>query len=475
MATVEPMAAPTRRGTELALLVLALFVGMSAYVIVSLRINGTIPVTLLRDTGGLALLTLALHLVVRRTAPYADPVLIPLVTTLNGVGLAMIYRLDLAANPDTGLAGRQLAWTGLSIVAAAAVLLILRDHRTLRRFTYLFLLAGIGLLMLPLIPGLGQEIYGARIWIRIGPMSFQPAELAKIALAIFFAGYLVTNRDTLALAGPRILGLHLPRPRDLGPLLLALGVSLVLLVAQRDLGTSLLFFGMFLAVLYIATERGSWILIGLVLFAGGAALAVWQFPHVYARFYGWRHALDNDVYYADYGSGQVVGGWFGMAGGGLFGAGWGEGFPQLVPMASSDFIIAALGEELGLVGLVALLILLMVLVERGMRTALGCRDGFGKLLAGGLSFAVAWQTFVVVGGVTGIIPITGLTTPFLAYGGSSLLANWIIVALLLRISDNARRPVPPPPDRPLVLDAPESETPAAGAPALDTSAPQGAR
>src|SRR5665811_119839 len=266
----------------------------------------------------------------------------------------------------------------------------------------------------------------------------------KIALAIFFAGYLVTTRDTLALAGPNVLGLQLPRPRDLGPILLAWLVSLAVLVLQRDLGTSLLFFGLFVGMLYLATERLSWVIIGAGLFIGGAALAARVFTHVGARFDVWLHALDNDFFNANPGSGQLVRGLFGMASGGLFGTGWGQGRPDLVPYAESDFIVASLGEELGLTGLLAILVLYLVLAQRGLRTAIGVRDGFGKLFAGGMSFVVAFQCFVVVGGVTRIIPLTGLTMPFLAYGGSSLLANWVIAALLLRISDSARRPAPPP-------------------------------
>lgn len=426
------------------LLVLSLLLGTGAYAIVGLTRTGSLPVTFYRDTAILVGLTLIAHLVVRRFAPYADPVILPVAMALNGIGLAMMFQIQgLAARTDT-IALKQSVWTIISVFAALVVLAVLRDHRTLRRYTYLALLAGSILLILPLLPGIGTEIYGARIWIRIGPMSFQPAELAKIAFAIFCAGYLVTNRDTLALAGRKVLGLQLPRIRDFGPLLLALGVSLAVLVFQRDLGTSLLFLGIFVGMLYIATERTSWIIIGMGLFAIGAYAAVHAFSHVERRFNGWLNAMDNDVYYATGGSAQLVDGMFGMANGGLLGTGWGRGYPHLTPFSYSDFIFAALGEVLGLTGLFAILALYIVLVQRGFRIALSTRDGFGKLLAAGLSFALAWQCFVVIGGVTRIIPITGLTTPFLAYGGSSLLANWIIIALLIRISDNARRPHPLP-------------------------------
>lgn len=444
MATVAPAPVRSGRGGELGLLALALILGIGAYAIVGATLHGSLPGDFYRDCGVLVGATLVMHLAVRWRAPFADPVLLPIAVALNGVGLAMIYRVGEVTSTVRGLPANQALSTLASMVVACVIVALLRDHRTLRRYTYLALLAGVILLVLPLLPGIGREINGARIWVHVGPLSLQPAEFAKIAFAIFFAGYLVTNRDTLALAGPRVLGIQLPRWRDLGPLLLALGASISVLIFQRDLGTSLLFFGLFIAMLYIATERPSWLVIGLGLFAAGALVVVRTFPHVGSRFDAWIHAFDSDVFAAPGGSGQLVRGLFGLADGGLLGTGWGQGYPQLVPFAYSDFIVASLGEELGLTGLFALLILYVLFVQRGMRIAIGTRDGFGKLLAGGLAFAVAWQCFVVVGGVTRLIPITGLTTPFLAYGGSSLLANWIIVALLLRISDNARRPTPLP-------------------------------
>lgn len=444
MATVSPHRVRPGRSMELGLLVLALAIGVGAYALVGLATAGTLPADIYGYSVGLVALAVGLHLVMRWRAPYADPVILPVAVALNGIGLAMIYRIDVAETARgeaSTFAERQLGWTALGIVLAAVVVVLLRDHRTLRRYTYTAMVAGLVLIVLPLVPGLGTIINGARIWIRVGSYSFQPAELGKIALAIFFAGYLVTTRDTLALAGPKVLGLQLPRPRDLGPILLAWGVSLAVLVLERDLGTSLLFFGLFVAMLYLATERLSWIVIGLGLFVGGAALAATVFSHVGARFEAWLNAFDDDVFNASPGgSGQLVRGLFGMANGGLFGTGWGQGRPDLVPYAESDFIVASLGEELGLTGLLAILTLYLVLAERGLRTAIGVRDGFGKLFAGGMAFTVAFQCFVVVGGVTRIIPLTGLTMPFLAYGGSSLLANWVIAALLLRISDSARRP-----------------------------------
>ncbi len=461
MATVETHRVRAGRGTELGLLVLALAIAIAAYALVGLGATDELPADVLGYGAGLAGLALAVHLVLRWRAPYADPVILPAVIALNGIGLAMIYRIDLAreARGRTDVfADKQLAWSAISVVLACVVLVVLRDHRTLRRYTYTAMVAALVLLVLPLVPGLGVVINGARIWIRALGFSLQPAELAKIALAVFFAGYLVTHRDTLALAGPKVLGLQLPRLRDLGPIAVVWAASIALLVFQRDLGTSLLLFGLFVAMLYVATERLSWIVIGFLMFAGGVAVATATFGHVAARFHIWLHAMDQDVFDQAFGgSGQLVRGLFGLASGGLFGTGWGQGRPDLVPFAESDFIIASLGEELGLTGLMAILVLYLVLCQRGLRTAIGVRDGFGKLLAAGLAFVIAFQCFVVVGGITRIIPLTGLTTPFLAYGGSSLLANWVIAALLLRISDDARRPAP-------ALTGPLLATPAAGIP-----------
>lgn len=444
MATVAPQEVRRGRWAELGLLVLALALGIGAYALVGINTSGAAPADIVGYSAGLVALAAGLHLVLRWRAPYADPVILPTAVALNGMGLAMIYRLDLAhsaAGKDTDFAGRQLLQTAIGMGLAAGLLVVLRDHRTLRRYTYTAMVVGLGLLVLPLVPGLGTEIRGAQIWIHVAGSSFQPGELAKLVLAVFFAGYLVTTRDTLALAGPRVLGVQLPRVRDLGPIILAWVVALGVLVFESDLGTSLLFFGLFVAMLYLATERLSWVLIGVVMFVVGAAAAAQLVGHVGARFDVWLHALDTDVYDRDPGgSGQLVRGLFGMASGGLFGTGLGSGRPDLVPFAESDFIVASFGEELGLTGLMAILVCYLVLAERGLRTAIGVRDGFGKLLAGGLAFVVAFQCFVVAGGVTRLIPLTGMVMPFLAYGGSSLLSNWLIAALLLRISDGARRP-----------------------------------
>jgi cell division protein FtsW (lipid II flippase) len=430
-----------RRGAELFLLILALIISVSSYALVGLGTDDAVPADIIEYGGGMAVLAIICHMVVRFRAPYADPVILPAVVTLNGIGLAMIRRIDIgrvAADSDAHTyATQQLAWTALSILCFVATLVVIRDHRRLQAFTYTMGFAGVVLLLLPLTPVLGVNINGARIWIRVGSFSFQPGEIAKICLAIFFAGYLVVKRDALALAGRRFLGLDLPRGRDLGPILLMWLISLGILVFQRDLGSSLLFFGLFVVLLYVATERASWLIVGGVLFVAGAYLGYLAFGHVQARVDGWLDPFSNrDEYY------QIIQGQYGMAWGGILGRGWGEGNPQLTPYSWTDFIGTSVGEELGLTGLMAIIVIFGLVVERGFRTALVCRDPFGKLLAVGLAIVIALQVFVVIGGVTKLIPLTGLTTPFMSYGGSSLIANWIIVALLLRISDHARQPVP---------------------------------
>jgi cell division protein FtsW (lipid II flippase) len=452
--TVEALTPRTRRGVELVLLLLAIGIVLLAWVSVDLGRNGTVPANIVPVAGGLVVLAVGVHLVLRWRAAYADPVLLPITTCLNGLGLVMIHRLDLAGGRlgADGNAYRQIIWTAVAVALAVAVIFVLRDHRLLRRYTFISMGTGIVLLLLPLLPGLGLEVYGARIWIKIGPMSFQPGEVAKIALAIFFAGYLVQARDVLSLAGKRVLGFTFPRGRDLGPILVAWVLAVLILVFEKDLGSALLFFGLFVAMLYIATERVSWIAIGLALFAAAVVFALTTFAHFQKRVDLWLDPFSQTSLER---SDQLAKGLWGMGSGGLTGTGLGLGRPYETPFADSDFIFASLGEELGLFGTLAIVVLYLLFVERGIRTALGVRDGFGKLLAVGLSFSVAFQVFIVIGGVTRVIPLTGLTTPFLSLGGSSLLANWVIMTILLRISDQARRPMP---DR--VATPPPSPVPA---------------
>lgn len=447
---------PTRRGTEAALLAFAVVITVAAQLIVDITITGAPRPEMAGFSAWITALWVVAHLVVRTWAPYADPLLLPAVALLVGLGLTMIHRLDLAAEQINSTVTRedapvQLVWATLGVALFVAFLVVVKDHRLLSRFAYTLALVGLVLLALPaVLPSSISEVNGAKIWIRLAGFSIQPGEFAKICLVVFFAAYLVDKRDVLALASRRVAGIELPRGRDLGPVLLAWVFSILVLVFERDLGSSLLLFGIFVVMLYIATERASWLLIGVGLFAGGALIAYQIFAHVQARVDTW---LDPFAYQDGAGY-QLVQSLFGLGTGGLFGAGLGGGRPDQVPVAKSDFIAAAVGEELGLFGLVAVIVLYLILVERGLRTSLIVRDAFGKLLAAGLAFAVAWQVFVVLGGVTGLLPLTGLTTPFLAYGGSSLVANFVLVALLVRISDAARRPSTPAPAGPRLGEAP---------------------
>ncbi|GAA1018546.1 cell division protein FtsW [Acrocarpospora pleiomorpha] len=436
-----PMTAK-RRGAQLAMLAFAIAVVMVAYASVGLGLDGKIPAGMLTYGLGLGGLMVAAYLVLARFAPWADPLLLPLVTLVNGIGLVVIYRIEQAGQPGAS-ATNQLFWTALGVVMFSATLIVLKDHRALQRLTYTMGFVGLGLLVLPLVPFIGKEINGARIWIGVGGFTIQPAEFAKLALVVFFAGYLVAKRDVLALAGRRLLFIDLPRARDLGPVLITWGFSLAVLILQKDLGSSLLLFGTFIVMLYIATQRTSWVLIGVLLFLGGAILAGQVFDHVAARFEVFLQPESAELYDRELGgSYQLMQGLFGLGSGGILGTGLGEGHPDLIPLSFSDFIFAAAGEELGLTGLMALLMVYALIVERGLRTAIAARDPFSKLLAGGLSFILAWQVFIIVGGVTNLIPLTGLVTPFMSAGGSALLANWILIALLVRMSDAARRPPP---------------------------------
>lgn len=433
-----------RRGAELVLLVISLAVGIGGYAAVGAGVNGTVPADLYEYGGWLVLLIVAAHIAIRLRAPYADPVILPIISALNGIGLAEIHRINLAQPQTAPAAGSQLTWMSIGVILFIAVLFVLRDHRRLQTLTYTSGLAAVLLLLTPLVPGIGTSVYGAQIWIRVAGMSFQPGEVAKVLLVIAFAGYLVMHRDALALAGRRVLFIDLPRGRDLGPILAMWLVSLGILVFQNDIGQSLLFFGIFVVMLFIATERPGWLVVGGLMAIAGGTAAYFLVAHVRVRVDIWLdpfHAAQTTGY-------QLVQALFGMAWGGLTGRGLGQGDPQITPFGYSDFISSSLGEELGLTGLLAILLLYILLVERGLRTALLSRDDFGKLMATGLAVTFALQVFVVVGGVTGLIPLTGLTTPFLSYGGSSLIANWVIAALLLRISDQARKPPPDWSDRP---------------------------
>jgi cell division protein FtsW (lipid II flippase) len=442
-----------RRRTELLMLTFAVGVVVLAYAFAGLGLNGKIPPSLPGYCLVFAAIMFGAHFAVRKFAPWADPLMLPLAALLNGLGVVMIFRLQ-----ESGRAGNggqkvsllstsatitQLVWTAVGVAGFVLVIAVIREPRVLQRYTYTLGAVGLVLLAIPaLLPASLSTVQGAKVWIRIGGFSIQPGEFAKLALAVFFAGYLVAKRDVLALAGRRLLGIDLPRGRDLGPVLIAWGASLLILIFETDIGTSALFFGLFVAMIYVATQRTSWLVIGFLLFLGGAYLASTLFGHVGQRFTDWLHPFAGTN--ATGSAFQLVQGLEGMAFGGIFGTGLGHGQPFFTPLVQSDFIITAFGEELGLTGLMALLLIFGLLVQRGLRAAIAVKDPFAKLLAGGLAFVLALQVFVIVGGVTRLIPLTGITTPFLSQGGSSLVASWALVALLMRVSDTARRPAPQP-------------------------------
>jgi cell division protein FtsW (lipid II flippase) len=433
---------PTRRNAELLLLCFAALITVAALLTVEANQGRGLSWGLTRY--GLAFLVVfgGAHLTIRRFAPYTDPLLLPIVALLNGLGLVMIHRLDLVNNESSGRhhpsATQQMLWTLVGVATFALVVTFLKDHRQLARYGYICGVAGLVFLAVPaFLPASLSEQNGAKIWIRFPAFSIQPAEFSKILLLIFFSAVLVAKRGLFTSVGKHLMGMTLPRPRDLAPLLAAWVISIGVMVFEKDLGTSLLLYASFLVVVYLATQRFSWVVIGLVLFAVGSVAAYFMFGHVRVRVQTWWDPFaDPD------GSGyQIVQSLFSFATGGIFGTGLGNGQPDTVPAASTDFIIAAFGEELGLVGLASILMLYTIIIVRGLRTAIATRDSFGKLLAAGLASTLAIQLFIVVGGVTELIPLTGLTTPWMSYGGSSLLANYVLLAILARISHSARRPL----------------------------------
>lgn len=435
--------APKRRGVELALLAGAVLISVIGHLCVGLATSGRFPSEAGRYAVGLGLAAVIAHLAVRLRAPYADPLVLPIAFLLNGLGLDLIQRLD-AAVPGRPAGSDQLLWSGLGMVLFVVVVAGLRDHRVLQRYAYLSVVVA---LVLMLVPVFFPAVNGAHIWIRLAGLSFQPGEFAKILLAVFFAAYLAANRTALALTGRRLFWkLRLLPGRVLGPILAIWLLSVGVLVLERDLGTSLLFFGLFVIMLFTATGRIGWIAIGLVL-AGVGAYAVGTFePHVHSRVEDWLNPFASIE--RGEGPGQLAQSLFAFGAGGLLGAGLGHGHSFLIGFAAkSDFILATAGEELGLVGLAAIMLLYGLLVARGFRAGLALRDPFGRLLATGLASIVALQVFVIAGGVTGLIPLTGMAMPFLAQGGSSVVTNWIIVALLVRLGDSARRPGPQEPPR----------------------------
>ncbi len=415
-----------RRNTELGLILLVIVITAGAYTLASLATTADLPADIGPFLGIVLALLAGAHVATRRLAPGGDGVLLPIAGLLNGLGYVWIARLD------EDLAGLQATWTAVGITAFVVTLAVVRRTRDLERYRYTFMLAGVGLLLLPLVPIIGKTVNGARIWVQLGPISFQPGEFAKIILAVFFASYLVEKREVLGMAANRIGPLTLPDLRHFGPVVLAWAASLLVMTAQRDLGSSLLFFALFVVMLWVATERASYLAVSAVLFAGGA-FAAWNiFAHVQRRIAIWLNPW-SDV--TDQGF-QVVQATFALAWGGVAGTGPGLGNPDRIPLVETDFIFAAIGEELGLLGSAALLVAYLLMVGTGLRIALRAEAPFNKLLATGLTAILGIQSFIIIGGVIRLVPLTGITLPFVSYGGSSLIANYILLALLIRISDD---------------------------------------
>ncbi|MGW1178354.1 FtsW/RodA/SpoVE family cell cycle protein [Kitasatospora sp. NPDC002543] len=475
--------AARHRNIELGLLALAVAVCLAGHIEAGLALTGRMPSGLPVHALSLGALAGAAHLAVRRFAPYADPLILPLSVFLTGFGLVLLDRLDFsykAAHAAKGdyqklpAAPSQLMWVFLSVAAALALIVFVKHHRFFQRYVYLLMAGALILLAAPVFsPG---DSFGAKRWIRLFGLSFEPDEFVKVAITIFFAGYLMASRDALALAGRKVWGLTLPRGRHAGPVLAIWVVSLLVLIFERDLGTSLIFFGVFIVMLYVATERTSWVVLGLLMAVGGAAVVGTVEPHVHGRVEAWLHPLDYYKPVHDKAiSEQPAEALFSLGTGHLTGTGLGSGRPWLIGFAGrSDFIFTTIGEELGLAGVTAILLVYVLLIQRGLRTAIGLTDPFGKLLATGLSAALALQVFVVVGGVSGLVPLTGKALPFLAAGGSSLLANWLMVALLIKLSDSSGRtaldPAQPDPEplpvqaRPVGAAAPAEPGPNGGTP-----------
>ncbi len=425
-----------RRRTELGLILVVVLITAGAYALAGLGKNSEMPANIGPFLGVILGLLVAAHIAVRKLAPNADGILLPLAALLNGVGYVFIVRLDEAQEEGGQLAGLQSLWTAVGIGAFIVTLLFVRRARDLERYRYTFAVVGIVLLILPLFPVIGRTINGSRIWISIGPVNFQPGEAAKIVLAIFFAGYLVEKRELLALSTFRLGPLHLPDPKYLGPVVLAWGASLVVMTLEKDLGSSLLFFFLFVVMLWVSTGRTTYVTVGTSLFAMGAFFAWSQFSHVRDRVDIW---LDPWPVAKDAGF-QVVEASFALADGGIAGTGIGLGTPTRIPEVETDFIFAAIGEELGLLGGTAILCAYILMVGAGLRIALRADSAFDTLLATGLTTLLGIQAFIIIGGVTRVLPLTGVTLPFVSYGGSSLVLNYVLLALLLRISDNSVKP-----------------------------------
>jgi cell division protein FtsW (lipid II flippase) len=421
------------RAAEARLLAGAVAVVVASGILLGWAFDTALPPAGIVTGVALAVVAVVAHVTVRTTAPHADPILLPLAILLNGIGLVFVHRIDLATG--NGLAASQTVWTAVAVGVLCATLLFVGDLRFLARYQYTLGLATIVLLVLPLVPGItAGVINGAQLWIEVLGLRFQPGEVAKLTLVFFLAGYLERNRQLLSVATQRLGPMLLPAPRHLAPVLAAAGVALVIMAGQRDLGTAVLVFGTFVAMLYVATGRLAYPAVGGLLFVGGTMLVLQRFTHVRSRVDIW---LDPwaDVQGASY---QLVQSLFAFGTGGLTGTGLGLGRPQDLPFAATDAVYAVIGEELGLLGATAVLVAYLLLVFRGLRIAQTAADEFSTLVALGLTVTLALQVFVIVGGLTRLVPLTGITLPFVSYGGSSLLANYLLVGALLRISDASK-------------------------------------
>ncbi len=421
---------PARRRTELGLIILVVLLTGGLYALAGFGKAGSLPANIGPLLGALFALLIVAHIAMRKLAPLADPILLPLAGLLNGIGYVFIARLS----PHE--ARLQAIWTTLGIAVFVTTLIIVRRARDLERLRYLFAAVGIGLLLLPLVPGIGENINGARLWIHVGALNFQPGEVAKLALAIFFASVLAERADLLSRGTRRIGRFLVLDPRYLAPIVTAWALSLVIFLAENDLGSSFLFFALFIGMLWVATGRTLYLGFGAALFGGGSLFALKTIGHARTRVQGW---LDPWIHAQTSGY-QIIQGWFAIANGGLFGLGPGQSGAASIPEASTDMIFVVIAEELGLVGATAVLIGFLLMVGSGLRIAVRCERPFEKLLAAGLSLILGVQTFVIVAGVTRLIPLTGITLPFVSYGGSSLVSNYILLALLLRLSHGAESP-----------------------------------
>ncbi len=421
----NPRIATTRRNSELGLVVMAAAITAIAYTLAALGKNAELPARIIPFLVALLGLLLSAHVATRLLAPGADSTLLPLAVLLNGIGYVVIARLS------DRLAALQTTWTFIAIVAFVLTLFFVPRPSDLARFKWTFLFIGAGLLMMPLVPGLGTSVGGARIWVHLGSINFQPGEFAKLALALFFAGYLADNRELIAASTRRIGPLRIPELRFLLPITSAWGFAVAVMVAEKDLGSALLFFTLFTVMMWVATERAAFLIIGLVLFAVAAVIAYQLFGVVQTRVSVW---IDPWSQYQGKGY-QIVQAMFAFANGGTGGTGLGLGSPTKIPAAKTDYIFAAVGEEMGLIGATAVLIAFLLLIGAGLRIAMRADRPFEKLLATGLTTIIGMQAFIIIGGVLRVVPLTGITLPFVSYGGSSLLANWVLLALLIRLSD----------------------------------------